>query len=179
DVQLVPDTCHVVGATALKQYLGGTPQNIQPYSLHAQSQCTYTVDAKPVFRILNLTAQAYSPNQTVPGNGSATATATYNFDRQRTLLAKPPKKTQLPHATITSLSGLGVPAFTAVQVYRLQSVSDRVTVIARYRNVLISVYLSGQTSDGFGPVSVSGLRADAIAVTRALLGEVKQVPTVS
>ncbi len=178
EVRAVPDACRAVGATQLRQYLAGTPTRIQPYNYRAQSQCTYQVDAKPTFRILNITAQAYPPNLTVPGNGSATATAIYDFAQQRRLLAKPPGNAPQPPATISSVGGLGSQALCAVQVFRFKAVLDRVTVIARYRNVLITVYLSGQTSNGFGPVSLTGLRSGAIAATRSLLAQVKREPTV-
>ncbi len=58
ELPAVPDACHVADAGALRQYLAGTPTRIQPYNYQAQSQCTYTVDAKPTFRVLNITAQA-------------------------------------------------------------------------------------------------------------------------
>jgi len=180
DIRSVPDTCRIVGSSALRQYLAGTPARIQPYSQASQSQCTYTVDQKPVFRVLNITAQAYPPNLTVTtGNGSATATATYTFAQQRELLAHPPKNTPQPPATIGHVGGLGDEALSAVQVFHVKAVIDRVTVIARYHNVLITVYLSGQASDGFGPVPAAGLRTWALAVTRDVLAQIKREPTVS
>jgi hypothetical protein len=178
EVRSVPSACKVVGAASLHQYLAGQPTSTVPYSAAAQSQCTYTVDAKPVFRVMSLTAQAYLPNLTVPGNGSATATARYTFAQQRRLLIKPPKNTPQPPAAISSLGGLGDQAFTAVQVFKGSSVSDRETVVARYRNVIITVYLQALASGGFGPVVASDLRAGAVAAARDLMAKVRAEPTV-
>jgi hypothetical protein len=176
EVRLVPDACGVIPAKSLSQYLDGTPSSAQPYNSAGQTQCTYTVDAKPTFRQLNISVQAFRPNLTLPGNGSATAVATYTFSQQRKLLAKPPKPQ--PPATISSLPGLGDEALTAVQVFRTGSTSDLVTVVARYRNVIVSVVLQGRASGGFGPVTVSGLRVSALAVARTVMDAVKSEPTV-
>ena len=175
----VPDACKVIAASSLHAYLAGTPSFVQPVSSKAQSECTYTVDVKPVFRVLNITVQAYAPSLTVPtGNGSATTAAKYDYGQQEQLLAKPPKNTPLPPATLSSQPGLGDQAVSAVQVISAVTTSDRVTVLARYRNVLVQIYLSGQASGGFGPVSVSDLQSGALAVARAFLTAIKHQPTV-
>lgn len=179
EIQHVPNACKVIGATALHQYLAGTPAMVQPYNDPGQSQCSYTVDAKPTFRELNIKVQAYSPSLTVPvGNGSATSSATYTFAQQRQALAKPPKNTPEPPATISSVSGLGDQALAAVQVFKVSTVTEQVTVLIRYRNVLVTVYMEGQASGGFGPLSVGTLRSGAMAVARAVLAAVKQEPAV-
>jgi hypothetical protein len=178
EVKAVPDACKVVGTAALSQLLHGTPKSIQPFQEQAQSQCTYTVDAKPIFRVMTVTMQAYRPSLTVPvGDGSATTNATYTFVQQRQLLAHPLKHTPQPPATITPVSGLGDEAFSAVQVFRTRSVTDLVTVWVRYRNVLITTSLQGQASGGFGPVTVGELRAGALVAARDALAEVKGEPT--
>ena len=176
---LVPDACKVVGAPALRLYLSGSPSSIQPISGKTESECTYTVDRKPAFRVLNIMVQAYSPSLTVPGYGSATSAAAYTFASQRAVLAKPPKNTPQPAATISSVAGLGSQAISATQVFHVGAVTDRVTILARYRNVIISVYLSGQASGGFGPVSVGALRSGALAVARSVLAAVMREPRVS
>lgn len=180
ELRTVPDVCKVVGATLLQQYLGGTPTSIQPFGDPAQSQCTYTVDAKPTFRVLNISAQAYRWSLVPVGNGGATANASYTFAQQRRLLANPPKHTPQPAATITPVSGLGDQALSAVQVFHVGggSVTDRVTVLVRYHNVLVSVYLQGQANGGFGPVSISDLRAGALAAASGVLAQLRREPTV-
>jgi hypothetical protein len=179
ELSQVPNACRAIGSATLRQYLNGTPAGAQAYNGKSQSQCTYTVDAKPTFRELNISVQAYPPNLTVPGNGSATAAATYTFTQQRDLLAKPPKNTPQPAATVTPLAGLGNEALSAVQVFHVGSTSERVTVVTRYRNVIVTVFLQGQTSGGFGPVPVGELRAGALAVARSVMQKVTREPTVS
>ncbi len=180
DIRAVPNACKVVGAAALRSYLAGTPKSFQPYNSASQSQCTYQVDAQPTFRVLDIIVQAYPPNLTVAaGNGSATATAKYTYSQQRQLFAKPPKNTPQPPATIVAVGGLGNEALTAVQVFHIKTwLLDRVTVFARYHNVLVTVYVSGQNGDGFGPVTIASLRASTIAAARAVLAQVEHEPKV-
>lgn len=174
----VPDACKVLGVIALRQLMGGTPKSTQPQQDSALSQCSFTVDAKPTFRVLQITVQAYKASLTVPvGNGSATADAKYTFAQLRRLRAHPPKHTAQPPAAIAQVAGLGDQAFSAVQIFHTKSVTDQVTVIARYRNVLITASFEGQASGGFGPVTVSELRAGAVAAARAALADAKGQPT--
>jgi hypothetical protein len=183
ELRAVPDACKVLGAAALRQLMGGTPKMIQPQQGQAQSECSYTVDAKPTFRVVNVDLQAMRANLVAVGNGSATADARYSFGAQRIQLAKPSKRTPQPPATITAVPGLGDQAFSAVQAFRpdgttAKGATDLVTVVARYRNVLITVSFQGQNGQGFGPVSVVALRSAALNVARAALVRVKAQPTV-
>jgi hypothetical protein len=166
----VPDACRSVPAAILRQYLGAAPKSIRPQP----GQCTFTVDAKPRFRQLNVQVQALQPNAGY-GNGSATADAKYTLAQQRALLAKPARRAPWPPATITPV-GLGDKAFVAVQVYRSGVVANKVTVLVRYRNVLITTYLLGDVSGGFGPAPISEMRAGALAAASALLAVVKAQP---
>lgn len=180
EIQVVPDACKSISAAVLQQYLAGHPTSVQPYNDRAQSQCTFTVDAKPVFRELNINTQAYTPNLTVPvGNGGATAAARYTFGLKRQLLAKPPKGTPQPPAAITPISHLGDQAVSALQKFRVGAVTELVTVLIRYRNVLVSVSLDAQVSNGFGPVTVAQLQSGALAVARDMLAAIEQEPKVS
>lgn len=175
----VPDACRAVSAATLSQYLAGTPKSTQPFAGQQQSQCAYTVDHQPTFRLLNVTAQAYPVFAAAPGDGSATANAAYNYGLKRQQLASPPKHAPANAATISPLAGFGNAAFSAVQTLKAGSITDdRVTVLARYRNVLITVSLQAQSSAGFGPVSVTELQAGALAAARELLAAVKAEPTV-
>jgi hypothetical protein len=183
ELRAVPDACKVVGAAALRQLMGGAPKMIQPQRGQAQSECSYTVDAKPTFRVVNVDLQVMQANLVAVGNGSATADARYSFAQQRTQLAKPSKRTSQPPATITSVPGLGDQAFSAVQAFRpdgttAKAATDLVTVVARYRNVLITVSFQGQNGQGFGPVSVVALRSAALNVAHTALARVKAEPTV-
>jgi hypothetical protein len=173
----VPNACKVLGATELQALLKGNPRSVQPFTAAVHSQCTYTVDAKPTFRLLSLTVQAYPPSLTAPGSGSATANAQYSFALERTGLAKPPKGTAQPPATITAIRRLGSQAFSAVQTFHTGMLTDRVTVWVRYRNVLINVSLMGEASGGFGPVTTAELGVGALSAARIAFAAVKTQPT--
>jgi hypothetical protein len=174
-----PNACHVLTSAALSSYLAGTPKTLQTFAGRSQSQCSYTVDARPVFRVLDLTIRAYQPYPGfIPGNGSATAYAAYSFARTRALLATPPKHTPQPPAAITPIPGLGTKAFSAVQVFHSGDVTDIVTVLVRYRNVLITASLQAQQSGGFGPVSVGELQSAALGAARTALAKVRATPAV-
>jgi hypothetical protein len=175
----VPDACRVYGAADLRQLMNGQPKSIQPQKGQDQSSCTYTVDAKPTFRVLTVLLQAMGASLVpIGGNGSATADAKYTFAQQRQQLAKPPKRSAQPPATITTIRGTGDQAFSALQTFRTKVATDVVTVLARYRNVLVTVRLEGHAGNGFGPVPASELRSGALAVARAALAQVKSEPTV-
>ena len=174
----VPDACKVIGATELQALLKGTPKSVQPFTAAVHSQCTYTVDAKPTFRLLSLTVQAFPPSLTAPGTGSATANARYSFALDRTGLAKPSKGTAQPPAVITAIHGLGGEAFSAAQTFHTGMLTDRVTVWVMYRNVLIEVSLMGEASGGFGPVTTAELGTGALSAARTVFAAVKTEPTV-
>jgi hypothetical protein len=176
----VPNACKIVSAAALRQYVGGTPgKSVQTSAGAGKSECTYTFDVKPTFRVLDITVQAYSPSLITPGDGSATSYATYTFGQMRQVLAKPPRHTPSPPATITPIGGLGSQAIGAVQIYKGSPTNDRATVLARYRNVLMTINLWAAASGGFGPVSIPQLQADAQAAARAALASVKAEPAVT
>jgi hypothetical protein len=183
EFKAVPNTCKVISASTLGQVLSGKPSKAVPTGSGAgNSECTFTVDAKPVFRVLDVKVQAFGPNLIAPGNGSATSYAVYLFAQGRQALAKPAKGTAQPSATIRSVPGLGTKAFSAAQVYHQdkgKTVTDRDTVMLQYRNVLITISLWANDSNGFGPVSTSQLQFDALTVARGLLATVKTEPTES
>jgi hypothetical protein len=158
--------------------MNAQPKSIQPQKGQEQSSCTYTVDAKPTFRVLTILVRAMPASLVAVGNGSATADAKYTFAQQLQRLAKPSKGTAEPPATITTINGIGDQAFSALQTFRTKAATDVVTVLARYRNVLITVTFQGQAGNGFGPVTAAELRSGALAVARAALSHVKSEPTV-
>ena len=178
EFQVVPNACKVLGATELSALLKGTAKAVQPQASTAQSQCTYTVDAKPVFRVLSILVTAYPASLTAPGTGSATANATYTFTLLRDGLAKPPKHSAEPPATITTVPGLGSQAIKAVQIFRTGLLTDKVIMLIRYRNVLITASLMGGASGGFGPVTVGELATGAMSAASSVFAAVKAEPTV-
>jgi hypothetical protein len=178
EFQTVPNTCKVISPSALNQFLAGTPsRSVQTANSATNSECTYTVDAKPVFRVLDVTVQAFTPNLIAPGDGSATSNAAYSLSQGRQALAKPSKHAASPPATIKSIPGLGSRAFSATQIYHQGGVIDRVTVLLQYRNVLITIKLWANDSGGFGPVSIGQLQTDAESAARDLLATAKAQPT--
>jgi len=176
----VPNACRLLSSSVLSQYLGGRPsKGVQTFSAASKSECTYQVDVKPTFRVLDITDQAYPPSLIAPGNGSATSYAVYTFAQTRHVLAKPPRNAAEPRARIATIGGLGDEAISAVQVYRIHATTDRVTVLVRYRNVLITASMWATVSGGFGPVSMSVLEVDAQNAASAVLASLKTEPAVS
>lgn len=178
EFRAVPDACKVVSAVVLRQIMSGTPKTIQPQRGQALSECAFTVDASPVFRVMNVNLAALRASLVPVGDGSATANARYTFARQRGQWTKPPKTSGLPPATVTSVPGLGQQAISALQTFHVKGATDKVSVLVRYRNVLITVSLQGQSGSGFGPVTVGELRSGALRVARAALASVKAEPPV-
>jgi hypothetical protein len=180
EYRTVPSACNSVGPALLSEYLPGA-RKVTPAGVGSgTSQCTFTLDSKPMFRVLQVTEQAYQPSAVAAGNGSATANATDSFLLAQQQLAHPAKKSPLPAAQVTPLTGLGKQAFSAIQVIRTgKAVTDLVTVLVRERNVVVSVSLQAQASgDGFGPVSLSTVSAGAQAVGRTVLAKVAAGPAV-
>ncbi len=176
DFRSVPNACRAVTAATLNQYLPGSRARAVSASLgssRSDSQCTWTLDARPLYRVLEVSAQALGPSLVATGNGSATNNAIDSYDSARQGLANPPKKSHLPKAAITDLAGLGGTAFSALQVIKTGADrTDLVTVVTRDHNVLVTVELQGldhSSRGGYGPVSVPQLRTGALAAARDLL----------
>jgi hypothetical protein len=175
----VPNACKLISDSALSQYLGGTPsKGVQYATGGGKSECTYQFDAKPTFRVLDITVTAYPPSLIAPGNGSATSYATYTFAQTRQVFLQPPKHTPEPPAKVTSIR-LGNRALGAVQIYHIGPVQDRATVVTQWHNVLITLSLWATDSGGFGPVSIPQLLSDALAAARTTLAVVQSRPAVS
>jgi hypothetical protein len=172
----VPGACGVSTAV-LTQYLPGSRTTTNQFSGRTQSQCSFTVDAKPVFRLLEVSAQAFQPFAAASGNGSASENATDNLALVKATLTRPPKRSPLSPAQITRLSNLGQQAFAAYQRETASGiVSDVVTVVVRDRNVLINVQLSAQESPGFSAASAGALQAGATAAAEDMLTRLKAQP---
>ncbi|HEY3734460.1 MAG TPA: hypothetical protein VGL63_11130 [Streptosporangiaceae bacterium] len=174
----VPGACSSVSNSTLTQYLPGPRVRVVPPSLsgNAQSQCDWTLDRKPVYRLLAVAAQAYAPNGLATGNGSATSAAKDAYGQAMLALAHPPKATHQPKASITPIGHLGTVAFNAFQVISVGGdTTDRDTVVIRLRNVMITVVFSGLAharQGGYGPVTASQMMAGAVAAAGDMLGKV-------
>ena len=176
DFRSVPNACRVIPDSTLNQYLPGTRARAVSASLGAsstESQCTWTLDARPRYRVLEVTAQAFAPSLLATGNGSATFSAIDSYLAARQGLLRPARASHLPTAAISRLSGLGSTAFSGLQVIRTGGdVTELVTLIVRDHNVLITVGFQGldhSSHGGYGPVSAGQLRAGTVAAAHEVL----------
>jgi hypothetical protein len=182
ELQQVPDPCTAVPATTLNQYLPGTrKQAAPPLNSGANTQCTWTLDNPPAYRVLEVQLQAYSPSGLASGNGSATFAAEDAYQSFENGYTKPGPKSNQPKATVTDLSGMPggnqTSAFQATQVFnRGGAVTDVANVYVRYRNVIITVVVDGldQSTGGkkYGPVSMSDLTAAANTVAKEMASQI-------
>jgi hypothetical protein len=178
----VPSACGSVSAAVLTQYLPDQPGSKRTTSNQLsdtmQSECSFSIDAKPVFRLLEVSTQAYQPFAAASGDGSASANAKDSLAVVKATLTDPAKNSVLSRARITPLAGLGQQAFAGYQQETAGSiVSDVVTVVVLERNVLIQVELNAQRSPGFSSTPVATLQAGATAAARDVLAKVLTQPT--
>jgi hypothetical protein len=163
----VPNACGAVSSATIGQFLPGKVARVsQALGSSVQSQCTWTLDAKPDFRVLTVTSQAYLPSLLASGDGSATFSAIDAYGNELQNLQHPAKKTKTPVAQIGTVLGLGSTAFSALQVFHEGggNITDEVTVVVRDHNALIIVTMQGEEhGGGFGPVPDATLRAGALA----------------
>ena len=173
----VPNACTAVTASTLGQYLPGKRIVASPSSLDGgeASLCSWTLDHRPLYRLLNVQVQAYTPNGLASGDGSATFAAMDGYSSALQQKTSPPKATRLPKAAITPIAGLGTKAFSALQVTQGAGIkTDLMTVVVRDRNVLITAVLQGNSGrGGYGVVSPPQLRAGAIAAVRDVIARLK------
>jgi hypothetical protein len=178
----VPDPCTTVPAATLDQYLPGTrKQAAPPLNSGASTQCTWTLDSAPTYRVLEVQLQAYSPSGLASGNGSATFAAEDAFQSFENGYVSPGPKSGQPKATVTDLSGMpggtGTSAFQATQVFnRGGAITDVANVYVRYRNVIVTVVVDGldQTANGkkYGPVAMSDLTVAANTVAKEMASQI-------
>ena len=181
EVQTVPDACAAVPNASLDQYLPGQLRiAAPPLNTGANSQCTWTLDKAPVYRVLEVDIQAFSPNALVTiGDGSATFAAMSAFANYETAKQTPGAKSGQPDATVTNLSGMpggdDSVAFEATQVFKVSgATTDMATVVVRYRNVIVTVVLNGldhANVGNYGPVSATALSSAAQTVAREVTGK--------
>ena len=177
EFKTVPNACTAVTASTLGQYLPGKRVVASPNSLDGgeASLCSWTLDHRPLYRLLNVQVQAYTPNGLASGDGSATFAAIDGYTAALQQKTSPPKATHLPKATITAISGLGTKAFSALQITRSPGLkTDLMTVVVRDRNVVLTAVLQGNSGrGGYGAVSAAQLRAGAVAAARDVLAQLK------
>jgi len=172
EFKAVPNACDALTPALLGQYLPGKLAQVsQSAGTSTQSQCTWTLDTKPNFRVLTVSSQAYAPSLLASGNGSATFSAIDAYGIAEQALQDPPKSSKAPKAQMGTAVGLGPDAFTGLQAFKVGGdVTDEVTVVARDRNVVITVTMQAQEhGGGFGPVPSATLRAAALAAAHQVL----------
>ena len=173
ELRQVPNACHVVPPATVAQYLPGTPKVASPLPVNgsAGSACNWTVDKPPLYRLMQVSMNAYAPDGLASGNGSATRAATDAYDLALQELQAPPKHSPSSRATVQVLSGFGNQAISALQVFHVGgAVTDVATVMVRYHNVVVTVTLDGlarSNHGNYGPVSQSQLAQAALAFAQA------------
>ena len=191
EVQAVPDACNTVPSATLSQYLPGTTkQAAPPLNSGTNTECTWTLDNAPTYRVLEVQIEAYTPSALVAnpngsglvpaGNGSATYAAEAAFASAQYSLQTPAANSGQTKATIVPLSGMpggnDTSAFSATQVLGKNGDTDVATVYVRYRNVIITAVVQGlnQTTGAkkYGPVSMSDLTTAATTVARQVAAKI-------
>jgi hypothetical protein len=178
EIQKVPSACPSVPSSTLSTYLPGKTKHAAPPALDGalDSQCDWTLDQRPTYRLLQLDIRAYTPSGLASGTGSATFAAIDAYASAMQEKQDPAPNTGAPKGQVTVIRGLGTAAFTATQVYQVGgAVTDVATTVIRYRNVLVTVVLNGldKSNNGhYGPVSMSELSAGSQAVARAAFAPV-------
>jgi hypothetical protein len=178
ELQQVPNACTSVSSGTLSQDLPGHPKEASPpLNTGAQSQCTWTLDNAPTYRVLEVAMTAYSPSGLASGDGSATFAAEDAYAEAEAAKQKPGSGSGQPQATVATIPNLGSSAFSAAQRFSENgAIVDVATVYVRYRNVIIQVVLNGiDHSSGpqqYGPVSQSALLSQAQSVAQQVTGKV-------
>jgi hypothetical protein len=193
EVQTVPDACSTVSTATLSQYLPDSPkQAAPPLNSGTDSQCSWTMDDAPTYRVLEVQVEAYTPSALVAnsngtglvpeGNGSATYAAEAAFASYDYNLVHPAAKSGQPAATVAEISGMPggteSSAFSATQVLsRGGAIFDEASVYVRYRNVVIIALMEGLdhgsgAKKNYGPVAMSDLATAAKTVAKQVAGQI-------
>lgn len=178
ELQHVPDACTIVPNAMLDQYLPGKQKMAAPpLNSGASSQCTWTLDSPPTYRVLEVYLTAYSPSGLASGDGSATFAAEDAYAEDEAAKQHPGARSGQPKAAITAIPSLGSSAFGSTQVFSEGgAITDMATVYVRYRNVIITVVVNGLDKGNgttrYGPVSQSAMLSAARAVAQQVTGKI-------
>lgn len=178
EMKSVPDSCTAVPAGSVSQILPGQAKQVAPpMNTGQESQCTWTLDSPPTYRVLEVNLTAESPSGLASGDGSATFAAEDALASAEAAKKKPAGPGQQP-ATVTNLPNLGSSAFSAFQQFNSGgSIMDMATVEVRYHNVIIQVVLNGidrgtPGKTSYGPVSQSTLTSQAQTIAQQVTSKV-------
>lgn len=171
ELQQVPDACTVVPSSTLQQYLPGKAKEVAPpLNGGSSSQCSWTLDQHPQYRLVDLSIQAYSPSGLASGTGSATFAAIDAYAEAQQAKQNPGPHSGQPKAKIANLSGIGNAGFTATQLFQAQGGSTKVvTEIVRYRNVVITVVVNDFVHNGHS--SSESLTSAAGSIAQTVMGK--------
>jgi hypothetical protein len=181
EIQQVPNACSAVSHSTISQYLpGGQPEiAAPPLNGGLDSECTWTLDSAPTYRVIEVEISAFSPSGLASGDGSATFAAIDAYANDLQAMKSPAAKSGQPPATITDLSGVGSTAFSATQIFNVSGATTyKATVIVRYHNVIVAAVVNGLdhavTSKGtYGPVDMATLTAAAQQVATQAAAQLK------
>jgi hypothetical protein len=180
EIQQVPNACDTVSSATLGQYLPGqTRVAVPPLNSGLNTQCTWTLDKAPLYRVLEVNLEAYTPSGLASGDGSATFAAIDAYAEDEQLKQDPGAHSGQPKAAVSDLSGMpggnDTVAFQATQVFNVNgATTDVATVVVRYRNVIITVVMNGlnhSNAGNYGPVSQSELSTAAQTVAQEVAGK--------
>src|SRR5262249_60410594 len=76
-----------------------------PLNGGADSQCTWTLDNVPVYRVIEVDVSAFSPSGLASGDGSATFAAIHAYAQDQAVLEKPAAQSGQPPATNRDIPG--------------------------------------------------------------------------
>jgi hypothetical protein len=173
----VPNACDVVPQTTVQDYLPGKPKVAAPQEPYGGlgSDCFWTIDKPPLYRLLNLLVLAYKPSGLASGDGSATNAAIDQYNQQLQSMEHPGQKAYIPKDTpVKILNNVGNAAFSALQVFKTNGDTTYVaTVEIRFHNVLVTAAMNGMaghtTKGSYGPITPAELQAAAQAFAEAAL----------
>jgi len=181
ELQTVPNPCTTVPQSTLNQYLPGkTKQAAPPQNSGAFTECTWTLDSQPTFRVIDVQVQAYSPSGLASGSGSATFAAQDAFQADETGFTKSNAKSGQAAATVTDLTGM--PGGTETSAFQATQVTDRggatvdeAYVYVRYRNVIVQVKVDGLNQNSGGKhytAAMSDLTPAANTVAKEMASQI-------
>ncbi len=176
----------------MSQYLPDSPkQAAPPLNSGTDSQCSWTTDDAPTYRVLEVQVEAYTPSALVAnsngtglvpeGNGSATYAAEAAFASDDYNLVNPAAKSGQPAAKVADISGMpggnDTSAFSATQVLEPERRDlrrgERLRPLPeRHHHRVDGRARPGSGAKKYGPVVMSDLTAAAKTVATQVAGQI-------
>ncbi len=168
EIKQVPAACTAITGAVLDQYLPGSSKAAaaQPLEGKAASQCSWTLDQPQTYRFMELEVEAYGPSGLASGDGSATQAAQDAFAGVKEAKQFPSSEVPGPEGGRDRCSRAGPGRIRGTSAVHARRTLDMITLVARYRNVLVTVIFEARTGGNFGADPVSLLTAGAQAAAR-------------